>query len=102
MPATTTTRPTLTRGPLGWRVSTPSDAVLDWIDVATFDDAKKALKMLTTGATVDDVVFDLTSAEYDEPTGCECEVDWNCPLHAHRAGTWLETRYDGLDDGERF
>jgi hypothetical protein len=29
---------------------------------------------------------------------CECEEDWNCPLHAGRAGTWIETRY--TYDGE--
>lgn len=36
---------------------------------------------------------------YDEQgVGCECEIDWNCPLHKGRAGTFLETRYD--NDGE--
>lgn len=33
-----------------------------------------------------------------ESVGCECEQDWNCPLHANRNGTWIETRYDGLPD----
>lgn len=29
----------------------------------------------------------------DSPTGCECEIDWNCPLH--RGGyTALELRND--------
>lgn len=29
-----------------------------------------------------------------EDLGCECEQDWNCPLHKSRVGTWLERRYD--------
>jgi hypothetical protein len=34
---------------------------------------------------------------------CECEIDWNCPLHANRVGTWLERRYeDSGDDDRRF
>jgi hypothetical protein len=36
----------------------------------------------------------------EEPLGCECEQDWNCALHADRAGTWIETRYDTSDEPE--
>lgn len=39
--------------------------------------------------------------DVDEFTqGCECEMDWNCPLHQNRRGTWIETRYEGLDAEE--
>jgi hypothetical protein len=39
--------------------------------------------------------------EIEEPyVGCECEQDWNCGLHASRVGTWIETRYAGLDNDE--
>ena len=34
----------------------------------------------------------------EENPGCECEQDWNCGLHQNRRGTWIETRWDGLDD----
>jgi len=37
-------------------------------------------------------------AGYEDSIGCECEQDWNCPLHRDRAGTWVETRYDHLID----
>ena len=37
--------------------------------------------------------------DYDN-RGCECEQDWNCHLHKNRVGTWLETRYDHLYDGD--
>lgn len=43
---------------------------------------------------------EIDEAEYPEYVGCECEQDWNCPLHANRRGTWIETRYDGCYDGE--
>jgi hypothetical protein len=36
----------------------------------------------------------------DPYVGCECEQDWNCSLHASRPGTWIETRYAGLDADE--
>ena len=37
-------------------------------------------------------------AEYyhgdDEQYGCECEQDWNCPMHGGtNSPTWLESRY---------
>ena len=35
--------------------------------------------------------------EYENYTMCECEQDWNCPLH-QGGYTWIETRYQGLDD----
>lgn len=31
---------------------------------------------------------------------CECEMDWNCPMHSSRIGTWIETRYAGMDSDE--
>jgi hypothetical protein len=38
----------------------------------------------------------------EDCVGCECEVDYNCHLHAHRAGTFIETRYAGLDAEEAY
>lgn len=38
-------------------------------------------------------------AQYDEVFGCECEQDWNCPLHGGTTRpTWIETRYWDGDD----
>jgi hypothetical protein len=32
---------------------------------------------------------------------CECEQDWNCPMHGGtNRPTWIETRYSYADDGE--
>jgi hypothetical protein len=44
----------------------------------------------------DDTVAPLDLDDQDYPTGCECEQDWSCPLHAGQA-TWIERRYQGLD-----
>ena len=38
--------------------------------------------------------------EHEDWFGCECEIDWNCPMHQNRVGTWIETRYAGLDEDE--
>lgn len=40
-----------------------------------------------------------TPVQDEEPEyiGCECEIDWRCPLHAGQP-TWLETRFDDGDD----
>jgi hypothetical protein len=43
-----------------------------------------------------------THTDYDDDDYvemCECEVDWNCGLH-QGGYTWIETRYQGLDDEE--
>ena len=96
MPATTITRPTLTRSPYGWRLTMTGEAPVDF---GSFVDAKMALRIVSSGGSLDDALFDV--GYIDEGDGvqvCECEMDWNCPLHARRSGTWLETRYDGRDD----
>jgi hypothetical protein len=31
--------------------------------------------------------------------GCECELDWSCPLHAGRP-PWIDRRFQGQDDDE--
>jgi hypothetical protein len=37
----------------------------------------------------------------EEYQGCECEIDWNCPLHGGTSRpTFEERRYQGLDDEE--
>lgn len=28
--------------------------------------------------------------DFDDDLGCECELDWNCPLHADRTFTAIE------------
>lgn len=37
--------------------------------------------------------------DYDEG-GCECEQDWDCGRHGGPRLTWIETRYQGLDEDE--
>jgi hypothetical protein len=40
--------------------------------------------------------LDRDAAADDQAYGCECEMDWNCPLHGGTSRpTWLERRYDG-------
>lgn len=48
----------------------------------------------------EDYMVSLGAPRWEEPVMCECEQDWNCGLHAHQIGTWIETRYAGLDDDE--
>lgn len=47
-----------------------------------------------------DVTEDVEWEQYaeDAQNMCECEQDWNCHLHQNRQGTFVETRYAGLDD----
>lgn len=34
---------------------------------------------------------------------CECEQDWNCPLHGGTdRPTWIESRFDFMDDGDPY
>ena len=54
----------------------------------------------TYAVAFDDYMESLGCPRFEEPIMCECEIDWNCGLHAHRAGTWIETRYAGLDNDE--
>lgn len=40
--------------------------------------------------------------DWDDDDGymtCECELDWNCGLHAG-GPTYIERRFQGLDDDE--
>lgn len=48
----------------------------------------------------DDYMESLGCPRFEEPVMCECEMDWNCGLHAHRQGTWLETRFAMDDEDE--
>ena len=49
--------------------------------------------LVSLGVREDDV--------WPEPEpGCECEIDWLCPLHRNRRGTWIETRFEDRWDDE--
>lgn len=37
--------------------------------------------------------------DWEDDGGCECEQDWNCGRHGTEY-TWIETRYQGLDEEE--
>jgi hypothetical protein len=45
---------------------------------------------------------EVNTSDLDESEAlvCECELDYNCHLHAGRMFTFIETRYQGLDDEE--
>ena len=57
---------------------------------ATHDDAMEAAE--TMGYTT--LPAEPYNDEQDDYVGCECEQDWNCPMHGGtNSPTWLESRY---------
>lgn len=47
----------------------------------------------------EDYMFSLGCEPWDAGRDmCECEQDWNCGCGRYGGATWLETRYDGMDD----
>jgi hypothetical protein len=54
----------------------------------------------TYSGAFEDYMESLGCPRWEEPQMCECEQDWNCPLHQNRRGTWIETRYEGDPEAE--
>lgn len=64
-----------------------------------FETATKILHLCATEGWTPSQADEIISLDFQDSYGCECEMDWSCPLH-HGQPTWIETRYQGLDDEE--
>lgn len=62
------------------------------------EDADEYAALCTEADYDDDDKFAWQSEDVD--TGCECEQDWDCGRHGGPRLTWIETRYQGLDEDE--
>lgn len=65
----------------------------------SFTTATKILRLCAVEGWTPSQADEIVSLDFHDSFGCECEIDWSCPLHYGQL-TWIETRHQGLDEDE--